>query len=417
MFINDSFKIIQNVNVMRKHFLNRVEVLILFVIWPLLGLLAACGQFQNKRTRFICVLFGMLFGYTFIVANESIDSYRYALEFQRYCNEVNDWEQWLEITLSIKGTQFIVPLIYTVTSLFSNDYHISFAIFGMLFSYFMIRTIGVLYDCNKNNSIVLKLLLIVFLLSLNFIFNINGARMWVAMWMLCYALLSYWNGLLNKSSCYILLILTIFMHWSFLFALLFFIFYESVHIKKELLLYVLLIISFVVRPFFVSVVQSLPFLHGFYESKIMAYTSTEASEILEGSRQNASFLYGIYQMAFAPAVLILLMYVRKSVIFDRNVIMKNMYYFALMIYSFINAGANVYEVNRFMTLFECIAVFFIYSALGVMPLGKKRFVTLCMLPLLGFSIVKAMLLGRDVTSLNLFLPIPFYWIQSASGVI
>lgn len=402
---------------MRKRFLNQAEILILFIIWPFLGLIAACGQFQNKRTRFICVLFGTLFGYTFVVANESIDSYRYALEFQRYCNEVNDWGEWLEMTLSIKGLQLIIPLIYTVVSFFSNDYHVVFAIFGMLFSYFMIKTVGVLYDGNKNNSAVLKLLLIIFLLSLNFIFNINGARMWVAMWVTCYLLLSYWGGLLSKFRCCILLALTMFVHWSFLFVFLLFIFYENMHIKKEILLYVLLIISFVIRPFFVSIVQNLPFLGGFYEHKIMAYTSTESSDILESSRQNASFLYGIYRTAFAPAILILLIYVRRGIIFCRNAIMKEIYYFALVVYIFVNVGANTYEVERFLVLFECVSVFFIYSALDVIPLNKKRFIFVCMIPLLAFSIAKAMLLGRVVTSLNLFLPAPFYWLQSASGVI
>lgn len=402
---------------MRKRFLNQIEILLLFIIWPLLGMLVACGQFQYKKTRFACVLFGMLFGYTFVVADVSLDANRYILEFDSYCNEVNDWGSWLEITVLKKGTQFFIPLVYSAVSLFTNDYHVLFAVLGFIFSYSMIKTVGILYDCNKNNSTVLKLLLVIFLLSLNFIFNINGARMWIAMWIFCYSLLAYWNGSLSKSSCYLLWVFTIFVHWSFLFAFLFLILYKIANIKKEFLLYVLLIVSFAVRPFLVGILQNFQVLSGFYEHKIMSYTSTEANEILESSRQNASFLYGIYNMVFAPAVLILLMYVRKGVKLSNNVMLKNMYYFAMAAYSFFNVGANVFQISRFMVLFESIAVFFIYSALSTMRKEKKRLVAIFLVPLLAFSIANANLLGRRVTSPNLFLPIPFYLIQSSAGVI
>lgn len=402
---------------MGKRFLNRFEILILFIIWPLLGLLAACGQFQYKKTRFICVLFGALFGYTFVVAGESLDANRYISEFYNYCYEVNDWETWLEITVLKKGTQFFIPLIYSAVSLFTNDYHVLFAVLGFIFSYFMIKSVGILYDCNKNNSVLLKLLLIIFLLSLNFVFNINGARMWVAMWVFCYSLLAYWNGLISKSCSYLLLIFTIFVHWSFLFAFLFFIFYKIVNTKKEVFLYVLLIVSFAVRPLLVGVLLNFQILSGFYEYKIMSYTSSEANEIMESSRQNASFLYGIYNMFFVPAVLILLMYVRKSIKLESNVMMKNMYYFAMAAFSFFNMGANVFQISRFMILFESVAVFFIYSALSTMRNERKRLVVIFLLPLLAFSIANAILLGRRVTSSSLFLPMPFYLIQSNAGVI
>ena len=402
---------------MRGRFLNRIEILLLFIIWPLLGLLAACGQFQYKKTRFICVLFGALFGYTFVVANEQIDAHRYVLDFQYYYNNVDNWGDWLEVTLLSKGSQFIIPFIEGVVSRFTNDYHVAFAIFGLCFSFFMIKSVGVLYDCNKNNSTVLNLLLVIFLLSLNFIFNINGARMWIAMWIFCYSLLAYWNGLISRSNCYILLVVTIFIHWSFLFVFLLFVFCECVHIKKESLLYVFLIFSFVVRPYVVGLVQNISFLSGFYESKIGAYTSTEANERVEMSRQMQSFLYSIYQLFFSPSVLLLLIYVRKGLDFGKNVIMKNMYSFALIVYSLANAGVNLLAVGRFFILFECVAVFFMYSALSSIPVGKKRIIAICLLPLLSFSIVNAYMLGRVVTNSNLFLPIPFYLIQSSAGVI
>lgn len=97
--------------------------------------------------------------------------------------------------------------------------------------------------------------------------------------------------------------------------------------------------------------------------------------------------------------------------------MKNMYSFALIVYSLANAGVNLLAVGRFFILFECVAVFFMYSALSSIPVGKKRIIAICLLPLLSFSIVNAYMLGRVVTNSNLFLPIPFYLIQSSAGVI
>lgn len=401
---------------MGKRFLNRAEILILFIIWPFLGLLAACGQFQNKKTRFICVLFGTLFGYTFVVGNESIDSYRYVLEFQYYAKYVNDWAHWLELSTYNKGIQFFVPLCNRVVSLFTDDYHLLFAVYGMLFSYFMTKTVGVLYDYNNSNSTILKLLLVIFLLSLNFIFNINGVRMWLAMWICCYSLLAYWNGLLSRSHCYILLGFTIFVHWSYLFVLILFVFYEKVNLKKEFFLYALILASFVARVLFSSIVQNLPFLSGFYEDKIQLYTSEEGLARAAENQQNRSFLYGLYRMFFSPAVLLLLMYVRRGVNLKKNVVMQNMYCFTLIVYAVSNTAANASSASRFFILFQCVAVFFMYSALSTIPTGKKRLVTICLLPLLAFSIVNAMLLGRVVTSPNLFLPLPFCLINGV-GVI
>ena len=403
--------------IMGKRSLNRAEILILFIIWPFLGLLAACGQFQNRKTRFICVLFGALFGYTFVVGNESIDSYRYVVEFQYYAKYVNDWAYWFELSSHNYGVQFFVPLMNSIVSLFTDNYHLLYAIYGMLFSYFMTKTVGILYDCNKNTATILKLLLVILLLSLNFIFNINGVRMWLAMWVICYALLAYWNGMMSKSCCYMLLVLSVFVHWSYFFVFLLFVFYNNVNLKKEFFLYVFILASFAIRAFFSSIVQSLPFISAFYEDKVMLYTSEEGLERAAENRQNMSFLYGMYKILFSPAVLLLLMYIRKGLNLWKNAVMQNMYCFALIVYAISNTAANASAASRFFVLFQYFAVFFMYSALSYISMGKKRIVTICLLPLLGFSIVNAMLLGRTVTSPNLFLPVPFYIIQSSSSVI
>lgn len=394
--------------IMGKRSLNRAEILILFIIWPFLGLLAACGQFQNRKTRFICVLFGALFGYTFVVGNESIDANRIVEEFNSYCNGAIDWEQWMEITLLERGTQLIIPLVTSAVSLFSDDYHVLFAIYGMFFSYFMTKTVGLLYDCNKNNSTMLKLLLVIFLLSLNFIFNINGIRMWLAMWVACYSLLAYWNGTFTRKQSYLLLALCMFIHWSFLFVFLLFVFYENFNIKKEPMLYILILLSFALRPFFAVAVQNLPLLGGFYEDKVMGYTSEEANERVMEKQQNASFLYGIYRIFFSPAVLLLLLFVRRKVNLQNSNVLKCIYCLSLIVYAISNAGADVLSVGRFFILFQSLAVFFIYSALNITQAGTRMFITVCLLPLLGFSCMNSWMLGRVVMSENLFLPLPFY---------
>lgn len=201
---------------------NSIVKYISFIINPLVGFIVALHDLKSKSSFYVFFLFTVLFGVCFTVpsgrtADFTGDGAVYRARFDRMATKTSHdfselYHEYIQFDEGEKD--FYVTALSFIVSRFTNNYHYIFAIFAMVFGYFMLKSLKILTDeINfKSNSLYCFLLAVIFIMS-NSIFNINGIRFWTAAWMGVYCILQIF--LFDKKRYFLLALLTPFVHVSF----------------------------------------------------------------------------------------------------------------------------------------------------------------------------------------------------------
>lgn len=246
--------------------------IILFLISPFLSFIYSLKRVNTKSSYMYFFLFAVLFGLNFTTTDgreigSSGDAaiYRQLFELFKY-NDLNDLNDNFKETLSMEyGNRkdiYVMVMIY-ISSLISYDYHIFFMLLSVVLAYFMLKSMKFLTEEDSFNNSFICILILLFFIFRNGIFNINGCRFWTASWIAIYSIFQLFR---NNNIKYLLLIaITPLIHQSYWFFV------------------TILVIVFLTRNF--NNIWKVLFFGSFFISSFAIEFMTDFSEYLPGSLQ------------------------------------------------------------------------------------------------------------------------------------
>lgn len=328
---------------------------LLFLISPFFAFLYSLKSIKTKSSYFVFFLTSVFFGMAFSVpsgrgwAGVGFDGQVFREQFENYKN-ISNWEftekfiGFLAFDEGKKDYYFDTVAFYI--SRFTDNYHVMFMVFAIVFAYFSLKTFKFLTIEEKFNSSIVSYILVYFFMH-NQIFNINGMRFWTAAWIAVYCIFQiYRNG--NKKY-FILALLTPYFHgsyWVFLGVLAI----SQLFKRFERTWVVLFFISFFASTLAVEFIQYFQsYLPSFLSGFASAYTTEEA---LQSTWSGFGWINIVFKYAVTLYLSILiLLFIKHSDEINKNQKTKELYLFLLVWVSIFNFLMFIPSLgSRFMQL-------------------------------------------------------------------
>lgn len=389
---------------------------IFFILWPFGSFLYAIIKFHRKNSKTIIYLFLVLFGLTFILGNDDLDSYHYAAYFQEMASKsFQDFKLIITNFLaSEKSLDLAQPIISFVLSRLTDDYRLFFGGIAAIFGYFYIRSINVIhrkYYTNKNSLALLFLLF--FILIINPIFNINGFRFYTATWI--YFLGTYKLITTKNKKYFALCSLSVLFHFSFFIPIFILIIYLIIG-NRNRFYFTLLILSFFISDVIFNIFPSISSIFGEgLSSKAGRYVNQNTIENIQkhkemALRENKWYLYlpGTLTFYYITFSFLFINYKYKN--FVKSSELKNLFSFSLLFLSFANATSFIPSMGRFRSVFLLFGLAFIINLLSNFYNGmKNKTLFIIGIPIFCLNLITVLRLGFDIINPWLFtlLPLPF----------
>jgi hypothetical protein len=267
-------------------------LLLLFFLWPFSSLIGAMWDYRKSYAKIIFILFCVFFGLTFIIpANKEgvADSFRYAQILIEMHKSPLNFENIISEFYS-KGTNTLdiyQPLITWILSLITNNPHLLFAIFALIFGYFYANNLWFVLDRLKQRISFPLLVFILVLALINPIWNINGVRMYTAAQIFIYGLLQYFLNRNKRGFWWVGI--SCLVHFSFLFPTVLLLLYFILPKKLPLFFAFFIFSSFISEINLVRVRESLSVLPEVFQSRINSYTDIDYAENYKESGNEATW--------------------------------------------------------------------------------------------------------------------------------
>lgn len=402
---------------------NLASNLVLFLIWPFAAFLYALKNFHQKSGRIIIYLFILLFGFTFVLGNEKLDSFRYAEYFQNMSKfTFSDLQYFFNNLFSTEQTlDFGQPLITFLVSRFSDDHRVFFGVIAGIFGFFYLKSVSFLYNKHYyyNKNIYLLFFILYFALIINPIFNINGFRFWTATWIFFYGAYLFINT--KEKKFFVITMISIFFHFSYIAPIAIFFFYLVLGNRNKLYL-VLLVASFFISDIvFQFIPQAANILGEGVMERVGRYANldtmknvAENAELAKEEGKWYLFLPGKFTFYYITFVFLYLWYKFKKKINEVPVI--NTFSFSLLLLSFANTVSFIPSMGRFRTLFLLFGLAVIVAILK--NVNSREIKWLFYIGVIPFTLnlITVIRLGIDITNPWLFTLLPFPFLISDQSI-
>jgi len=356
-----------------------------YLIIPFLGFITSLRYYDRKWFKDILWLFVIFYGFSFSFA-DTMDANHYKYLFERAPKK---YEGLSSITQVFDPTltgqlDFAQPLLNFVLSSLTTNYHVLFAIYGLIFGYFYSRNISFLIDyCNLNGKkIKVWLLFAAFLVGA---WQINGFRFWTATHIFLYGLLATLiSG--NRKKGILFMCLSLAFHFSFLLPLLVFWGFRFIPKFPKPYLLVLLALLFY-NPFSnLAGVRNFAQQYAFnkvLERKVETYTSEEVADKIQNRESRYGMLKKVASKINNVLIILLAWRVRRFIEIPKFKRFREVYNYGLILsltgalLSFIPSVGRFQMVGLLCLLFMGVVVYSYYPLVSV----KKRlaFNTVCYL--------------------------------------
>lgn len=387
---------------------NSGALIILFLLAPFLSFIGSIMRARNEWNLWILFFFYILFGLCFTLNQDSgFDSLRYVEFFKSmeygsfsdiyFANMINE---------GAIGDIYFPTVAWIASKIGGNNYHIMFLCFAIVFAIFTINSLKVFY-ANSNTSLSwMYSLVVLILITNNFIFNINGMRFWTAAWILLYGVLTFY--VVGRKIGLLWILVTPLVHSTFIIPIILIIIANFLG-KFEKVWIVFLIVSVPLSFLSVSLIPLISnFIPDLYLGKFDFYTNSKY--ILERS-SGVGFTYLANFLRFC--LMILEVYVLynyfKSERRNRNWKLRPLFRFTIIFVAFANFFSAIPSVGRYIVVAFPLVVFFIW--IRAENIIYRRYLLLC-LGAMSFSILD-MLINKTI----LVLPVDFYYSNLVSLVV
>lgn len=320
-----------------RHSLTKI---LLFLISPLLGLIAALKNINTRSSFVVFFLFALTFGFSLETSIGKDDvhrgdaaAYRARFEIQKYYTQ-NDLSNVFDEYQSFeneKERELYIPIMSYITAKVSDNYHVFFMLLACVFSLFMLKSLKFLVAEEAFTQSFACLLLLFLFIRSNGIFNINGARFWTASWIAIYSL---FQVLRNDNKRYlVLLAVTPMIHASYWFLLaivgIYYIAGKFKHFWK-----LAFFVSFILAIFAMQLIIDLSnYLPPTLQFLVNRYTDDDIeikTNLYQLIRRFFNTAYSIY------IVYIMYLFMKHDDCIEKNSKTRNIYRFMLVMMSIVN---------------------------------------------------------------------------------
>lgn len=386
--------------------------IILFLISPFIAFLYSLRTIKTKSSYVVFFLFCVFFGLSFSVSagkdehNKSDGaSYREKFELYKYVSDSEFYKRFNEYFTFEEGAKdYYFDTVAFYVSRVTDNYHIMFMVFAIVFAYFGLKSLRFLTSEPKFDA-SLSCLILVYLFMINQIFNINGVRFWTAAWIGVYCIFQIFRN--GNKKYFLLALCTPFFHGAFWVYILVITFaYFSKWTQKVWV--VLFFISFFVSNISVDFVRGIigylpPFIAG------MAQSYTDAEYIQERSAEGSGFYWVAEIFRFSVRVYmnyLVWLFIKNSSRITANPKTKSLFAFLLIWMTFANFTMPIPSLGgRFMVLaYPVIAYIWLVNFKGV----KYQKVLHAMPFVFLFSFYTQFLLYKNVLDITFYFSSPFY---------
>ena len=347
------------------HNSNRKNSILLFLVWPFFSLVYALRNYQAVWAKNIAWLFVIFFGITMTVSDvgeTTKDANRYRANFIEMAGKQMGFS---EVTSKLYNEEdqkldVIEPVTVFLLSRITDNYHILFAVFGLIFGFFYSRNIWYLIErCNGQIAPFNILMLASFSFVVGF-WEINGFRFWCATHIFLYGALPF---LFEGKRKYLLFsVLASFMHFSYILPL----GILGVYIlagNRTYLYFILFIATFFIKELNISQVSELLTnnLPDIFQPKVKSYTNLDYIEVLNEEIEKVNWYVKMYEAALKWSVVAFLtaIFFTGKKLWAGNRQFNNLFSFSLLMYSVANIFSLLPSGGRFLSLANLFALAFI----------------------------------------------------------
>jgi hypothetical protein len=305
---------------------------------------------------------------------ETIDAFRYKELFERATIQYKDFKSFVDVfNPDLTGqVDFARPLINYFLTSFTNNYHVLFGFYGIIFGYFYSRNIDFILKQTQPTMSGGLMGIILFAACYIGFWQINGFRFWTASHIFVYGLINY-IYLRKRKKGIIFLILPLTVHFSFIIPLLIFVFSKFVpSLKKSYLLVTLVFLIY--NPLSdLAIVNSYLLQYSYNEQlerKVEAYTSENAVERSQESSYKTNIFKSVINFCsnFLILLLTFLVLINEKLLTEKdNLFIKFGILLSLVgsILSFVPSMGRFFYVGMFLILIGLIVVLLNNSSLYI----------------------------------------------------
>ena len=356
---------------------RRLYYLVSFIS-PILGLLISIKWRYKPWAKNLFWIFCSFTGLVIIFSySDSNDIYRYSLQLKDFYYLKISINELIQYFFTQEGVDIYQLIIVFITSRFTDNAHILFLIYAIIYGFFFSRNIWFIYEKKNNNNRSNHIgILILFIALIWPIWQIAGARFGTAFQLFIYGAMPYVYE--KDKSKLIFLLLSPLVHFSFLFPICVFFLYLIVP-KKQNMVTVFYVITLFIKEVNLPNLNDFLISHlpAFLHKRIDSYVNEEyLMEVVNESSYYAFHFIFMNQVGYILIQILLFctFYVNLRYIKDNNKI-KNFFFFSVLLYSFSNIMALIPDGSRFLSLsqvFLLISVVFCFSELKVSNKFRKR---------------------------------------------
>lgn len=409
---------------MKRSFFSNQQFFILWLFNPFISavLLFRRMKWENSISPYLLISF--FFGFSFVIPPDTLaDSSRYADELKLLYETPVTLETYFSQVYSEGGTKLdIYQLLLTwLVSQFTGNYQWLFGIYALVFGYFWFKSIRLARLLLPNSLNSFFVLLLLFFALINPIWSINGVRMWTAVGVFFYGILTI--HFLDNKNGYLLLVLPLFIHFSLAIALAIYIAYRFLPIKNFRLLFIIYVLTFFIGELNLDIIRSyFELLPSFFLSRQTYLNQDYVVDIKENSQQVAIHIR-LYYLFLKYLIIMIVTWIFFS-FFNKQLVKfsKFTHFFglALIFSAFSNLASIIPVGGRFTVLSNLMVVFsFIWylseKIKGTIP---KIFQKMAIVVLL-FIVIVQIRMGADYFGVFLFIgnPILNLFIQDTTPFI
>jgi hypothetical protein len=272
----------------------------LFILLPWTGFLFSLFDFKSKKSAFIYIAFGMLYGYSIAFEDTGADSYRYAISFANFDNAL-DYNRIITLYQLGELRDLYRLILFYIASIFTNNPKIMFAIAGGIYAILSYLNLGILINQKKQkNDKYLFLLTLIFFTFIS-LSNINGFRFWTGAMLLFYS--SYHFIIKGKNIWLFGVLVTPLFHYGFMPVMLLLIVYKFLlnpflynEKKVSAILYYSFIITFILswvlttNSIDIGFIKDSEVFEGEVVNRMEFLNSKKVANIVNSRRENSLFL-------------------------------------------------------------------------------------------------------------------------------
>lgn len=396
---------------------------------PVLTVIYSLRNYKQAFAKNVIWAFTVFYGYTFIIFNEGMDSDRYKQWFLTNVASNLSFPEYLATLFSLDNfstginLDIFEPILSYLVSQVTEDYRILFAAFGLVVGYFYSRNMWYILERVDFKAKPFLVTLVIAFALIAPIWDLNGFRFCAATHIFLMGTLPFlFEG---KKKGLILSVLSIFVHFSFIFPVAVLLLYMLIG-NRYFILYI-----FFISSLFVSEIN-LDSMNNFISSnfpevfqvRVSGYISVDRVQELRVDAVSTElnwYVRGHDQiMKWLMIVFISLIFFRGKDFVKQHKNLLRLICFTMLMYGFSNFASLLPSGARFVTLsnFFALAFIILYIQNGPRETVLTKLVPLAV-PLLWLFIIVRMRMSLDTFGVSTLLgnPIVIMFFQGDTAII